>query len=188
MCSHNVLVIAITGLPGSGKTIASDVAREMGLPVITMGDVIRERALREGVPPSRASVTLRLRGGTRAIANEVLRRIPRSSVVVIDGVRSIREIEAIEDGLSVKVVLIYIVAPWKLRFERLLNRGRPDDPKTLEDFLMRDLRELRYGLGDLIARADYILVNDSSIEEFRERVRKLLSNLLSLSNAPQRTQ
>ncbi len=37
---------------------------------------------------------------------------------------------------------------------------------------MRDLRELRYGLGDLIARADYIVVNESSIEEFRENVRR----------------
>ncbi len=100
-------------------------------------------------------------------------------MVVIDGARSIREIEAIEEALSTKVVLIYVVAPWRARFERLLRRGRPDDPKTIEDFLMRDLRELRYGLGDLIARADYILVNESSIEEFREGVRRILTSLIS---------
>jgi hypothetical protein len=49
---------------------------------------------------------------------------------------------------------------------------------------MRDLRELRYGLGDLIARADYILINDSSIEEFKDRVRKLLNSLLTFNKAP----
>ncbi len=75
--------------------------------------------------------------------------------------------------------MIYIVAPWRLRFERLLRRGRPDDPKTVEDFLMRDLRELRYGLGDLIARADYILVNDTSMEEFREKVRGVLTSIMA---------
>jgi len=53
-----VLVIVITGLPGSGKTIASDMAREMGLPVITMGDVIREEASRESISPSKASIVL----------------------------------------------------------------------------------------------------------------------------------
>jgi len=179
-----VLVIVITGLPGSGKTIASNMAREMGLPVITMGDVIREEASREGISPSKASIVLRLRGGTRFVADRILQKIPRSDVVVIDGARSIREIEAIEDALSTKVVLVYIVAPWKQRFERLLSRGRPDDPKAIEDFLMRDLRELRYGLGDLIARADYILVNDSSIEEFKDRVRKLLNSLLTFNKAP----
>ncbi|GAB6947995.1 AAA family ATPase [Vulcanisaeta sp. JCM 16161] len=175
-----MLVIVITGLPGSGKTIASDVARELGLPVVTMGDVIRDEAVRSGISSSMASVTLRLRGGTRAIAYRTLEKIPKqSNVVVIDGARSIREIEAIEEALSTKVVLIYVVAPWRARFERLLRRGRPDDPKTIEDFLMRDLRELRYGLGDLIARADYILVNESSIEEFREGVRRILTSLIS---------
>lgn len=175
-----MLVIVITGLPGSGKTIASNVAREMGLPVITMGDVIRDEATRSGISSSMASAMLRLRGGTRVIAYKTIERIPKqSSVVVIDGARSIREVEAVEEALSTKVVLIYVVAPWRARFERLMRRGRPDDPRSIEDFLMRDLRELRYGLGDLIARADYILVNDSSIEEFKDRVRKVLASLTS---------
>ena len=173
-----MIVIVITGLPGSGKTIASDVARELGLPVVTMGDIIREEAVRSGIPSSMASVTLRLRGGTRYIAYRILEKVPRSSsTVVIDGARSIREIETIEEALSAKAILIYVVAPWRLRFERLLKRGRPDDPRTMEDFLMRDLRELKYGLGDLIARADYILINDSSIEEFREKARRIITSL-----------
>ncbi len=173
------MVIVITGLPGSGKTIVSDVARELGLPVITMGDIIREEAQLRGIPSSTASVTLRLRGGTRFIAYKTLERAPKSSVLVIDGARSIREIETIEETLALNVVLIYIVAPWKLRFERLLLRGRPDDPKTLEDFLMRDLRELKYGLGDLIARADYVLVNDESINEFRKKARNVLTLIVT---------
>lgn len=65
-----MLVIVITGLPGSGKTIASDVARELGLPVVTMGDVIRDEAVRSGISSSMASVTLRLRGGTRQLPTE----------------------------------------------------------------------------------------------------------------------
>ncbi len=119
-----MLVIVITGLPGSGKTIASDVARELGgLPVVTMGDVIRDEAMKSGISSSTASATLRLRGGTRAIAYKTLEKIPRqSNIVVIDGARSIREIEAIEETLSTRVVLIYVVAPWKARFERLLRR------------------------------------------------------------------
>ncbi|ADY01531.1 MAG: AAA family ATPase [Vulcanisaeta sp.] len=177
-----MIVIVITGLPGSGKTIASDVARELGLPVVIMGDIIREEAMRSGIPSSMASVTLRLRGGTRYIAHKTLEKAPRSlSIVVIDGARSIREIETIEETLSTKVILIYVVAPWRLRFERLLKRGRPDDPRTIEDFLMRDLRELKYGLGDLIARADYILVNDSSVEEFKEKTRRILTSIMQVS-------
>jgi dephospho-CoA kinase len=182
-----VLVIVITGLPGSGKTIASDTAKELGLPVILMGDIVRDEASRSGISSSKASVTLRLKSGARYIANKTLQKLPKSDIVVIDGARSIREIEAIEEELSTKVILIYIVAPWRTRFERLLNRGRPDDPKSLEDFLMRDLRELKYGLGDLIARADYILVNDTTIEEFKDKIKKLLNSLLPINQPPQRS-
>ncbi|WP_252900669.1 AAA family ATPase [Vulcanisaeta sp. JCM 14467] len=93
-----MLVIVITGLPGSGKTIASDVAKELGLPVVTMGDVIRDETAKSGISSSAASVILRLRGGTRAIAYKTLEKVPKqSNVVVIDGARSIREVEAIEE-------------------------------------------------------------------------------------------
>ena len=37
-------VIGIVGLPGSGKSEAANVAAEMGVPVVTMGDVIREES------------------------------------------------------------------------------------------------------------------------------------------------
>ncbi|WP_243680507.1 hypothetical protein [Vulcanisaeta souniana] len=91
-----------------------------------MGDIIREEAQQSGIPSSTASVTLRLRGGgTRFIAYKTLEKAPKTSVLVIDGARSIREIDAIEEVLATNVVLIYIVAPpWRLRFERLLRRGR----------------------------------------------------------------
>ena len=35
-------VYGFVGLPGSGKSEAADVARELGIPVVTMGDVIRQ--------------------------------------------------------------------------------------------------------------------------------------------------
>ncbi|WP_243680508.1 hypothetical protein [Vulcanisaeta souniana] len=44
---------------------------------------------------------------------------------------------------------------------------------------MRDLRELKYGLGDLIARADYVLVNDEPINEFKEKAQKVLTHLVT---------
>ncbi len=175
-----MLVLAVAGLPGSGKSVVTDVARELGIPVICMGDLIREGAAKGGVTPSRYSVEARLRDGLRIFARLIIERIPRDArAIMIDGVRSIREVEALEESLSTRVTLIYVAAPWRLRFERLRARGRGDDPKSLEDFLMRDYRELRYGLGDLIARADYILVNDSGLDEFRGKARSLLLQLLS---------
>ena len=40
------------GLPGSGKSVASNVARDMGIEVLVMGDVIRQEAARLGLEPT----------------------------------------------------------------------------------------------------------------------------------------
>jgi dephospho-CoA kinase len=45
-------VIGIVGLPGSGKSEAADVAAEMGVPVVTMGDVIRAACRERGLDPA----------------------------------------------------------------------------------------------------------------------------------------
>jgi len=38
-------IIAFVGMPASGKGEAATVAKELGYPVVNMGDVIREEAL-----------------------------------------------------------------------------------------------------------------------------------------------
>lgn len=73
-------------------------------------------------------------------------------------------------------VLIAIEAPESIRFERLQKRGRSDAPKTFEEFRERDLREISWGLSDLIKSADRTIVNDDSLESFHEKVRKEISH------------
>ena len=45
-------IVGFVGMPGSGKSVAADVAREMNIPVVVMGDVIREEAARRGLDPT----------------------------------------------------------------------------------------------------------------------------------------
>lgn len=54
-----MLYILVAGMPGSGKSIVAEAARELGLPVYTMGDVVREEALkRYGVVSPELMVSL----------------------------------------------------------------------------------------------------------------------------------
>ncbi|MDD1759688.1 MAG: AAA family ATPase [Methanothrix sp.] len=48
-------IIGFVGLPGSGKSVASNVARDMGIEVLVMGDVIRQEAARLGLEPKSGS-------------------------------------------------------------------------------------------------------------------------------------
>ncbi|MEM0245782.1 MAG: hypothetical protein QW649_03750 [Thermoplasmata archaeon] len=64
----------------------------------------------------------------------------------------------------------------KNRYERILKRGRKDDIKNFSQFIERENRELSWGLGNLIALADYFIVNEGTIEQYKENVRSFLES------------
>ena len=175
-------LILITGMAGSGKTTLSGIIRESGLRVITMGDVIRELAKHQGLEPSRENIghlaeEIR-KEGPDAVARrcvEMLKKGP-DGLVVVDGIRSLAEVEAFKDDFDIVVIAVW-ASPLS-RFKRLTRRGRSDDPKTWEEFKEREGRELGFGIGDAIASSDYMIKNDDGIDslkpafdEIMERVR-----------------
>ena len=97
--------------------------------------------------------------------------------VVIDGVRSREEIEAIK-RLGGKV--IYVEAKPEIRFERLMKRKASKDRgiKTFEDFrAMDDAEERLYHTSELKDLADYVIVNEGTLEELREKVERIIEEL-----------
>jgi len=175
-------VIAISGMPGAGKGIASQAAQELGLQVLVLGDVIREETERRGLEPTPknvGSVMLQLRKdeGPAVVAKRLVPEIEasRSQMLVVEGVRS--EDELLELKSKFHVVTVAIHASPKTRFQRLLSRGRSDDPKTWEPFYERDSRELNVGLGHVIALADVVLVNEGTIDQLQSSFKTALSKL-----------
>jgi dephospho-CoA kinase len=169
-------------MPGSGKSVVVEEARNLGIPVYVMGDMVREEALRRygRVTPElmvETSRLLRREHGEDVIAKRTLEKIrPCERVVVVDGVRSLREVEVFRRHGDVVVIAVH--ASPRTRFQRLLKRGRPGDPSNYEEFYKRDVTELGFGLGEVIALADYIIVNEGSIEETKAKARELFEKLL----------
>lgn len=174
-------VIGTVGLPGSGKGEAAAVAREQGIPVVTMGDVIRRACRKRGLDPAdhhgEVAMALREEDGPLAIAERSLPLIEEglegSEVVLVDGLRSGAEAERFEEAFGEAFTLIAVEAPFEVREERLGTRGR-DNPET-ESLETRDERELGFGMGEAMARADVTIENTDSIAAFRERIGELLS-------------
>ena len=57
-------IICLTGMPGSGKSVVANVARSMGIPVLVMGDVVRDEAKKRGIeltPDNLTRLALQLR-------------------------------------------------------------------------------------------------------------------------------
>jgi dephospho-CoA kinase len=174
--------VLVTGMPGSGKSIVVEEAVNLGIPVYVMGDVVREETLKRygKVTPDlmvKTSRDLREEHGEEVIALRTIERVkPCEKVVVIDGVRSLREVEVFKRYGSVITVAVH--SSPKTRFERLLRRKRPGDPSTYEEFYERDMTELRFGLGDVIALADYVVVNEGDIEEVKAKSREIFMKIL----------
>jgi len=176
-------VIGVVGLPGSGKSEAAEVAADVGVPVVTMGDVIREECRERGLDPATDHGTvakaLREENGPGAIAERSLPIIEReredSETVLVDGIRSDVEVAAFRDAFGESFVLVEISAPFDVRAERLDLRGRDasveEGGESLEE---RDERELGFGMGEAMEMADVTVANTDSLALFQRRIRTLL--------------
>ena len=177
-------VIGTVGLPGSGKGEAATVAREAGIPVVTMGDVVRQETADRGLDPAKdhgaVAQALRDENGPAAIAERALPliedRLIDHDVVLVDGIRSDVEVEVFESAFDEAFTLVSIEAPFDLRSERLDGRDRDagvgEGGEPLES---RDERELGWGMGAALADADVVIENTDTLEAFRERVQRVLT-------------
>ncbi len=176
-------VILITGMPASGKSIVSEILKDKGIFVIKMGDVLREAALKENVDMKnlgKFSIEIREKYGKEIVAKLTYEKIKNlrisSDIIAIEGVRSLEEYMFFKDKFK-DVILLAIHSSPKTRFKRIIERGREDDPKNFDEFIKRDLRELSYGIGNVIALADYMIINEGNIDNLKEEVENFLRNI-----------
>ena len=167
--------ILIIGMPGSGKDEFAMVAREMGIEVINMGDIVREYTSSTGVSISMSGeIASRERkvNGMDIWAKRTIERV-QSNFVFVEGVRNIEEIQRFRKDMVIGLV-VSISSGRDTRYARLLKRGREDDPRNIEEFTVREKRELSWGIGEVLATADRYICNDSSIDAFKESVKEFL--------------
>lgn len=178
-------VFATVGYPGSGKGEAAEVARELGLPVVVMGDEIRAECRARGLTVSednlgRVASHLREQEGDDAIAKRclpLLRSTHRAyGEVLVDGIRGYSEIERFQTALGDDFCLIAVDAPFETRLERIVNRGRDPTATDATDLKERDRREEGYGMAEAFDAADHIVDNSGSLETYRDALRELLTD------------
>ncbi len=176
-------LIAFVGYPLSGKSTASRIAREMEIPVVVMGDVIRSELKKRGLEindenAGRIANELREKEGMDAIAKRCIPLIreagKESGVVVVDGIRGIAEVERFKKEFGGDFILIGIESNIEKRLERARERGRDDDVFTLEELKGRDKREESWGLKEALDSSDLIIENNSDLETFKEKVEAVL--------------
>lgn len=174
------LVIGLAGMPGAGKSAVVKVAEETGYAIVVMGDIVREEVEKRSMKPTPKNVgkimlELRRMEGEAVIARRCVPKIEKAmeQKVLVDGVRSLSEVEEFEKHF-LRFSLVAVHASPETRFERLYRRRRSDDPRNWEISHERDMRELTVGLGNAIAMAEYIIVNEGSLKFVKDKIREVL--------------
>jgi dephospho-CoA kinase len=174
--SEDILIVALTGMPGAGKTTVANYLAQKGIPLLIMGDVVREAAQNDGLEPtsdnlSKLMLRLREKNGPEAIAYLVANKIKTMKrenkefgVVIVDGVRSMAEIHVLRSVGNVKLLAIH--GSTITRYSHIRERARSDVPSNIGEFDKRDKVEMGVGISDAIALADETISNnDISISE-----------------------
>lgn len=177
-------IVALVGLPGAGKTVASDFFKEKNFPVISFGKVINEMIEKEGKAHTEANHKklregLRKKYGVEAIAilnkEKITKALDTNQVVFLDGMRSWQEYTYLKKTFpNVKVLIVCLYADKDIRYKRLSNR-KERSKLFGED---RDLDELiGINMAPTLAYADYLVKNNHSLEDFHDKLEEVFRTI-----------
>ena len=187
MSSHSdIKIISFVGLAGSGKTTSTSYVSQRGIPKVSFGDIIRHRMEQSDIEPNeeneRRFIThLLARGHAQFIEQQTLPHFRNlveagQKVIVTDGSSSLEEYRALMREFPGSVTTVAIVAPKRLRYQRLEKRER--HPLTRAQAVKRDIAETEYeDKAAPIALADHYIINNETKEALYEKLDTLLDSL-----------
>ena len=172
-------IVAIVGMCGSGKSIASEYLENIGYKKVYFGGVTMDKLKEEGLeitPDNEKMMRERLRkdlgmGAYAIVLLPKIKELAKESDVVLDGLYSWDELKILQKEFN--LTTIAVVADKLLRYDRLSKRI--ERPFNREDAIKRDITEIEnIAKAGPIAYADYYIFNNGTIEEFHNRLENIL--------------
>jgi len=188
-------IIGITGTLASGKTSVKDffLSHFPSSYFISLSEIIKEELLKEGNELKRENFIekgneLRKKYGAQILAEVATLTLPKTKkdLIIIDGIRNPGEVKYLKEKFGKDFILIAVDAPREIRFKRLLERRKEGDPKTFEEFekleemdIGKDQPEYGQKVGECLKLADYLIINDGTIEELNKKLEEISKLILS---------
>jgi dephospho-CoA kinase len=188
-------VVAIVGMPGSGKTEASAILREKGFGFIRLGQLTLDEVKRRGLEPTEQNERpireeLRKKHGMAAFAVlnfSSIDKLLKNGNVVVDGLYSWEEYLAFKEKYGRNIHVIAIYASPKTRYERLEKQKYEKEKDaamvrrhyTKEEAAGRDRVQLEnLHTGGPIAMADYTIINESAKEKLKKEMNAIINEIM----------
>lgn len=172
-------IIALVGLAGSGKSSAVEYLTEKGFPKIYFGGVIYKAMDEAGIEKTwdnqqKFREEIRRREGKDFVIKRVIKNIhdlisAGQNKIVLDGLYTWSEYKLLKHEFPGQVVVIAIVTPKYLRYQRMAKRiERPMQPHEVDQRDWSEIENLEK--GGPIAIADYFIINDGSLEQLHQKI------------------
>lgn len=177
-------LIAVVGMAGSGKSIATDYLQEKGWKKIYFGGAVYDRMRKEGIeitPDSQRDYRQNLRkqygmGAVAEILKDDIAAAYEATDTVLDGLYSWDEYLILKEKFGNTLKLICVCCDKKIRYERIGKRE--DRPFNKEQILDRDLTEIEnLAKGGPIAFADYYIFNNGNLDEYISRLNEIITDI-----------
>jgi dephospho-CoA kinase len=186
----NRRLVAVVGMPGAGKSEVAGVFEEHGFSRVRFGDITDEELEKRRLKLSEENERyvrelLRKEHGMAAYAKlnlPVIDSALKHADVVIDGLYSWEEYIFLKDyyGENFNVVAVY-ASPGTRHLRLTTRASRALIP---EEATGRDRAEIEnVNKGGPIAMADFTVLNESSLEDLRSEVNKVISKLEVVSKS-----
>lgn len=177
------MIIAAVGKNASGKDYFLEfISKEFGIPLLSIGDVVRELADAEGLEKTRENLhkmSAKYMGlyGQDFFPKKLIEKIKSMGTenVLVSGIRPPSDVEKFKEAFGEDFFLVAIVVESdRLRYERTRARGTARDNVTFEQFLELDKHEEEmFNTSKTMGMADYTFVRGNySDEEYHELIKK----------------
>jgi dephospho-CoA kinase len=171
MKKKDIVIIGITGMPGAKKTMVAKLLSKYGIPYFTISSILREELINRGLEPTpenyaKLAKEMREKFGEEILAKkawEFIKSSIPSKVIIIDGIRSPEEVSFFKN-IARHFLLLLVHASPSTRFKRF-KRRKHSFIRTIEQFKAQEESNLELGIGEVIAQADYVIINESYFKE-----------------------
>ncbi len=181
------MIIGIVSHYAGGKdTVSEYLKKEKEFIYYSLSDIIRDELKKRGMSENRDNLInvgndLRKKFGNKILAKRSFDKIKKTNKnVVLGSIRNPSEVKFLKKQKN--FFLVKIDCPIEIRYERLKERNRIGDIKSLEEFIKKEKQEessdpSKQQIHKVVQMADLSIDNSGSLNQLYKNINKLIKKL-----------
>ncbi len=163
-------------------TVATYISHKLNIPLYQISQPLKEIAKQRNIPITRENLIKLWRELAQKYWDEYLAKYlvenAKENKLILVWMRQLWQLERLKNHTN--FILIWVDANPLFRFERILKRNKPWDPKTFEEFLkleQKDNWESVQKISECMKQVDFLIKNEWSLEQLYKKVDEVLEKI-----------